>query len=241
MLITSLENNKIKEIIKLNSSKYRKETSLFVVEGYHLVEEAYKSNLLTEVFILDGKDISYEVEKTYVTESVMKKITSLESYPEVIGICKTKEDNIVGSHILMLDNIQNPGNLGTIIRSAVAFNIDTIILSEDTVDLYNSKVIRASQGMLFHINIVKADLVNTINNLKENGYKIYSTDVENGIEINKVKNIDKYVIIIGNEGNGVKKEILSMTDEKIYIKMNDKCESLNAGVAASIILYELSR
>lgn len=241
MLITSLENNKIKEIIKLNSSKYRKETSLFVVEGYHLVEEAYKSNLLTEVFILDGKDIQFEVEKTYVTESVMKKITSLESYSEVIGICKMKEDNIVGSHILMLDNIQDPGNLGTIIRSAVAFNIGTIILSEDTVDLYNSKVIRSSQGMLFHVNIVKKDLINAINDLKESGYKIYSTDVENGIEINNVKNVDKYVIIIGNEGNGVKKEILSLSDEKIYIKMNNKCESLNAGVAASIILYELSR
>jgi TrmH family RNA methyltransferase len=241
MLITSLDNNKIKEIIKLNSSKYRKEVSLFVVEGYHLVEEAYKANLLLEVFILDGKDIPYNIEKTYVTESVMKKITSLESYPEVIGICKIKEDNITGNHILMLDNIQDPGNLGTIIRSAVAFNIDTIVLSEDTVDLYNSKVIRASQGMLFHLNVVKTDLINTINYLKENNYKIYSTDVENGIEINKVKNIDKYVIIIGNEGNGIKKDILSLSDEKIYIKMNEKCESLNAGVAASIILYELSR
>jgi len=241
MLITSLDNNKIKEIIKLNTSKYRKESSLFIVEGYHLVEEAYKANLLQEVLILDSKDISYEVEKTYVTESVMKKITALESYTEVIGICKMKDDKISGSHILMLDNIQDPGNLGTIIRSAVAFNIDTIVMSYDTVDIYNPKVVRSSQGMLFHVNLVKTDLIKTINALKTDGYKIYSTDVENGIEINKVKNTNKYVIIIGNEGNGVKKEMLSMTDEKIYIKMNDKCESLNAGVAASIILYELSR
>jgi len=241
MLITSLDNSKIKDIIKLNSSKYRKEGSLFIVEGYHLIEEAYKVNLLLEVFILDGKDVPYEVEKTYVTESVMKKITALESYSEVIGICKMKEDKISGSHILMLDNIQDPGNLGTIIRSAVAFNIDTIVMSYDTVDIYNPKVVRASQGMLFHVNLVKTDLTKTINDLKENGYKIYSTDVENGIEINKVKNVDKYVIIIGNEGNGIKKEILSMTDEKVYIEMNNKCESLNAGVAASIILYELSR
>jgi TrmH family RNA methyltransferase len=241
MLITSLDNNKIKEIIKLNSSKYRKEGSLFVVEGYHLVEEAYKANLLIEVFILDGKDLQFEIEKTYVNENVMRKITSLESYSEVIGICKMKEDNITGNHILMLDNIQDPGNLGTIIRSAVAFNIDTIVMSYDTVDIYNPKVVRASQGMLFHLNLVKTDLTKTINDLKEKGYKIYSTDVENGIEINKVQNVDKYVIIIGNEGNGIKKGILSLSDEKIYIKMNDKCESLNAGVAASIILYELSR
>ncbi|HOO68425.1 MAG TPA: RNA methyltransferase [Bacilli bacterium] len=240
MLITSLENNKIKDIIKLNSSKYRKENNKFIVEGYHLVEEAYKSGLLEEIFILEDKTIDINISTTYITIPIMKKITNLESIPDVIGICNIKDNKLMGNHILVLDGIQDPGNLGTIIRSAAAFNIDTIVLSEDTVDLYNSKVIRATQGMLFHINIVRENIKILIKELKEKDYKIYSTNVNNGTSLKDIKISDKYVIIIGNEGNGVSKEINDLSDENIYIKTNSNCESLNAAIATSIILYELS-
>ena len=240
MIITSLENNKIKELTKLNSSKYRKEYGKFIIEGYHLVEEAYKAGILEEVFVLENKRIDLDIEFTYITSDIMRKITNLESIPDVIGVCKIKNSEIKGNHILALDNIQDPGNLGTIIRSAVAFNIDTLILSEDTVDLYNSKVLRATQGMIFHTNILRANLLEELNKLKNDGYDIYSTNVKNGIDIKNIKNKDKYVIIIGNEGNGVSDSLNKLSNQNIFIKTNNKCESLNAAIAASIILYEMS-
>jgi TrmH family RNA methyltransferase len=241
VLISSIENNKIKEISKLNIKKYREESNKFIVEGFHLVEEAYKSNALEEILMLEDEHIDYSLPITYVTKEVMKKITSLETIPSIIGICKMIENTNIGERVLILDGIQDPGNLGTIIRSSVAFNIDTIVLSNDTVDLYNSKVLRATQGMLFQINILRRDLLNFISELKSKDYKIYSTNVVNGNDISNVKKHNKYAIIVGNEGNGIKKDIQDLSDENIYIKMNEKCESLNVGVATGIILYELNK
>ena len=156
-------------------------------------------------------------------------------------MCKKINNVIKGNHILALDNIQDPGNLGTIIRSAVAFNIDTIILSQNTVDLYNSKVLRSTQGMIFNINIVVSDLEKEIKELKNKNYKILTTKVDGGKLIKNIEKKEKFVIIIGNEGNGVSEQLQQLSDEYIYIKMNEKCESLNAAIATSIILYELSR
>ena len=138
-----------------------------------------------------------------------------------------------------MDNVQDPGNLGTIIRSSVAFNVDTIILSNTTVDLYNSKVIRASQGMIFDANIVIGDLKELLGNLEN--YTIYGTRVDGGKELKTISKEEKQIIIMGNEGKGVSKEILDMCDEYLYINMNNNCESLNVAVATSIILYELDK
>ena len=235
-MITSTDNKKIIEISKLNNKKYRKEYGLFIVEGEHLVEEASKCGILKEVYSL------YEVNypNSYlVNEKVMRKLSNLDTIPSIIGVCSMLKEKELGNKLLILDNIQDPGNLGTIIRSAVSFNIDTIVLSTDTVDLYNSKVIRASEGMLFNINIVTKDLIPFIKSIK-NEYKILGTNVVNGTELKNVKKFEKYAIIMGNEGNGVKKEIQDLCDFNIYIKLNSLCESLNVAVATSIILYELN-
>ena len=171
---------------------------------------------------------------------MIKSISSLDTPYKIIGVCKKKEEKEINGNVLILDGLQDPGNLGTIIRSAVAFNVDTIILSKDTVDLYNPKVVRSTQGMNFHINIIRRDLEQEINALKEKGYTVYSTDVINGKNIKNVKVNGKYAIIMGNEGNGVRENIKNLSDEKLYIKMSNDCESLNVGVATSIILYEFS-
>ena len=240
MIITSLSNNKIKDICKLKEKKYRDSTNTFLIEGEHLVEEAYKNNLLKEIIVLEGYNYNYEVDIIYVNDSVMKKISSMDSIPSIIGICEKKDNNKVGNSILILDGIQDPGNLGTIIRSSVAFNIDTIVLSTNTVDLYNPKVIRSTQGMIFNTNILVKDIYNFIKELKSSNYIIYGTKVDNGIDVRNINIPSKYALVIGNEGNGISNNISNLCDSFLYIKMNDKVESLNAGVATSILLYEIN-
>ena len=242
MLYTSTQNNKIKELKKLNIKKYRDIENKFLIEGEHLVTEAFKNNILEEVIILEGNNFEFNILTSYVSLNVMKFISELDNPPKIIGVCKKIDNiNMVGNKILMLDNVQDPGNLGTIIRSAVAFNIDMLVLSEDTVDLYNSKVIRASQGMMFSLPIIKTNLKEEIIKLKEAGYKIYSTNVKNGKSLKNVEKSEKFVIIMGNEGLGVKDELSELADEYLYIDMNSSCESLNVAVATSIILYELDK
>lgn len=239
MVIESLENKKVKEWAKLNQKKYRDELGLFIVEGTNLVNEAYNSGCLLELILEEGKVYPIDVDTYYVKKDIIKKISTLDNPVNILGICKKKEIDNLGDRILIIDGIQDPGNLGTIIRSACAFSIDTIILSNDTVDLYNPKVIRATQGMLFNINILRKELINYIPLLKTNGYKIYGTDVDGGVNVKTLKEYGKICIIIGNEGQGVSDNIKKLCDKQIYINMNPKCESLNASVAASIILYEL--
>jgi RNA methyltransferase, TrmH family len=241
MIYTSLENEKIKEIKKLHQAKYRNMTNTFLIEGEHLVEEAYKYNLIKELIVEESSDFNLDVDKIIVSNNVIKYLSELTSPPKVMAVCRKQEPKPVGKKILMLDQVQDPGNLGTIIRSAIAFNIDTLILSDDTVDLYNSKVVRASQGMLFHINIISANLISMIEYLKKNDYQIIGTRLEKAIDIKKIEKDKKFVIIVGNEGNGIKKEILDLCDKHVFIKTNNKCESLNVGVAASIVLYELDK
>ena len=241
MVYSSIENKKIKEIKKLNNKKYRDLTNKFLIEGDHLVIEAYKKGYLEELILEESVIFPLDVKTSYVTKSVIKYITDLETPPNIMGICKKINEQEVGNKILILDDIQDPGNLGTIIRSCVAFNIDTIILSYNSVDLYNSKVIRASQGLIFHMNIIRKDLIKEIPLLKTLGYTIFGTNVINGIELKNIEKPDKFAIIMGNEGNGVSSEVNKLCDKFIYIKMNDNCESLNVGVATSVILYEFGR
>jgi len=240
MIITSLNNEHIKNLNKLKEKKERDKTNTFLIEGEHLVNEALKNNLLIELIVLENENININsIKTTYVSKEVMKKLSNMDSYPTVIGVCQKKQKEEIGNKILLLEDVQDPGNLGTIIRSAVAFDIDTIILSPKTVDLYNHKVIRSTQGMLFNINIIIEEPKTIITELKEKKYQILGTKVDNGKNIKDIPTKDKFVLIIGNEGQGMSSEISNLCDEYLYIEMNNKVESLNASVAASILLYEL--
>ena len=243
MIITSLDNDNVKKWKKLCKKKYRDEFGIYLVEGEHLVEEAYKSGVLDKVIVLDGESYLYD-NIIYVSYEVMKAISSLDTPNRIMGVCKKKESSeLVGKKYLLLDGVQDPGNLGTIVRSAVAFNIDTIVLSDDTVDLYNPKVLRSTQGMIFHTNIIECDLVDVINELHSKNITVYGTDVNNGIDARELSDLDKtsFALVMGNEGNGVRKEIKELCDKNLYINMNENVESLNVGVATSILLYELGR
>ena len=215
MLITSLSNEKVKYYTKLNQSKkFRDQENLFLVEGMHLVLEAYKKDQLVEVILEQEMTVPLDVEKVFVSKEILQKISDCKSSPMIMGLCHKKEEKIEGDKLLLLDGIQDPGNLGTIIRSAVAFGVDGIYLSEDTVDLYNPKVIRATQGMLFHLPIQSVDLEEEIKRRKKEGYPLYATNVKYGrdpVTLGKEEK-EKYLLCMGNEGNGVRPSLLELAD-----------------------------
>lgn len=240
MLITSLNNEHIKEILKLKEKKYRDLSNTFLVEGRHLVLEAHREKKIVELILEQDELFPLDTNTLYVSSSVMRKLSDLSTPSNVMAVVEKLDEKEVGEKILILDNIQDPGNLGTIIRSAVAFNFDTIVLSPKTVDLYNPKVVRSTQGMMFHTNIIIREPVSFINELKNEGYKIVGTKVTNGVDVRESKTYSHFALIIGNEGKGMSEELSELCDEYLYIKMNDQCESLNAAVAASILMYEIS-
>ena len=238
-MITSTSNEKIKDIKKLKNTKTMNEEKKFIIEGEHLIIEAKKAGILLETLSIN--DVSFGVTNTLVSENVMKSISSLNTICPVIGICKIEEKDLeLGNKIIILDGVSDPGNLGTIIRSANAFGFNDIILSKTCVKKYNDKVLRATQGMIFSMNVITKDLTEYIPYLKANGYDVYGTDVINGTNACDVK-YDKIAVVMGSEGLGLSNEVKELIDKNIYIKMNDTCESLNVAVASSIIMYELNK
>lgn len=244
MVITSLENEKVKKYTKLKKRKYREEYGEFIVEGMHLVLEAFKSGIIIELIMEQSEAIPLPCPYVYVTREIINKISTLDAPQNVMALCKKLPDrDLVGTRFLILDEVQDPGNLGTIIRSAKAFNIDTIILSENTVDLYNPKVVRATQGMLFHLNIINRRIDGILDILKNRDIPIYGSSVDYGIDASTLTEKDRkaFALIVGNEGNGIRTTTFDKCDKKLYIKMNERVESLNVAVATSILLYELNK
>ena len=239
MIITSTSNNRIKEVRKLLDKKYSESKNLFVIEGENLIEEAIKNNKLKELYILDGYGCEYNFKYDYVTLDVMKTLSDLKSTPRMIGVSSYLNKNDLGNRIVILDDIQDPGNAGTIIRSCVAFGVDTIIFSKNSVSPYNPKVLRSTGGMIYNINILISDIKSIINEIKSKGITVVSTSLKESKSLKNMPKMDKYAIVFGNEGNGVSKDVLSLSDEIVRIDMNNKCESLNVGVSAGIILYHM--
>ena len=238
-VITSSSNSKVKYWSSLSQKKYRDLEGVYLVEGEHLVLEAIRKNLVVEIIACEDYQVNYLGDIYYVTYDILKKISKVETPQKVMAVIRKKEFSIIGNKVLVLDRVQDPGNLGTIIRSAVAFNIDTIILSEDSVDLYNEKVIRSTEGMLFNINVLRRDLKSFIPKLKEDNYKIVGTRLTSGMKVKDYIFPKRVALVMGNEGNGISSEVLSLCDDFVYVPMNEACESLNVGVAASILMYEM--
>ena len=240
--LTSVNNDLIKSIIKLKEKKYRDIENLFIVEGYHLVEMA--KDYLTILFVTDKNDYGKikNIDYYLVNDAIINKLSQTKNPQGIIGVCKKKkEEEISSNNVMMFDNIQDPVNVGTLIRSALAFNCLDVILSNDTVDIYNDKVIRSSQGAIFKVNIIYRDLFDAIDALRDKGYKIYGTALNNATSMSDIRFPKKKAIILGNEGSGVREEILSITDSNIYLDMNKDIDSLNVGVAGSIIMYEIAK
>lgn len=238
MLYTSLNNKKIKELNLLKQKKYRDKEGLFIVEGKHLVMEAFNFGYLAELYILDGLDFKLDVPINYIDEKIVKYLTEVENPSGIFGVCFKVNSSFKEGKILILDGVQDPGNMGTIIRSSVAFNVDTIVIGDRCVDIYNSKVIRSTQGMIFSSNIIKEDLVSFVKKISSS-HRVYATKVNGGKSLKSIARSEKFAIIMGSEGNGVSEQLLDLSSEYLYIPMNKRCESLNVAVATSIILYTL--
>lgn len=256
-VITSKENDLIKHIKKLADKKYRDKNNCYIVEGIKLVEEAIKEEADIEKIIICeesthtseiSKNLMYEIAKydcVYVTEKIFKTLTQVMNPQGIMAIIKKgaerphikyNEDIIVA-----LDDIQDPGNLGTILRTVDSIGLKQIIVSKGTADAYNPKVVRSTMGAIFRVEIIEVEnLKETIEAMKRNNYELVVTSLQTESSIYDI-DYNKKIIVIGNEANGVSKEIQDMADRKIKIPMLGKTESLNASVATAIILYEYIR
>ncbi|WP_335872702.1 TrmH family RNA methyltransferase [Bacillus sp. 2205SS5-2] len=244
-VVESIKNPKVKQWRKLLTRKERDKTGMFIVEGFHLVEEALKErDTVMEVMISEEVEIptSWNInnkQMTRLTHEVTKALSDTESPQGVFAICyqTNSGEHLRGTSFLLIDSVQDPGNLGTMIRTADAAGMDAVILGTGTVDAYNPKVLRSAQGSHFHIPIYRQDLGRTIDVLKEKEVSIYGTALENGVNFSTVEMNSSFAILMGNEGSGVSRELLAKTDENLYIPIYGKSESLNVAVAAGILMY----
>ena len=237
-IITSKDNNKIKNACSLKLSKYRKEKKEFLAEGKNSLELALKAGVVKEIFTIKQlDDVKDDIVQYVVKEDLLKKIAFSQNPEGIVFVCNMQEKKLKKfSKVVYLDKIGDPGNMGTIIRTALAFNYDAVIVSEGCVDIYNEKVVAASKGAIFLLPIFKGDL----KDYKENSTIVVSALTDNSISPNEVK-IDKpLVLVIGSESHGVSKETLSLADYVTKIKINN-IDSLNASIAAGILMYEFNK
>ncbi|QFT90126.1 Putative TrmH family tRNA/rRNA methyltransferase [Bacillus sp. THAF10] len=245
--IESVKNNKVKQWKKLHKKKEREKSGTFIIEGFHLVEEALKvDNLVEEIIISEDRSLPknwnlQHVDLTYAVPAVLKELSETETPQGVVAICRipTPPEHPIKEKILMLDNVQDPGNVGTMIRTADAAGMDMVILGEGCADLYSGKVIRSTQGSIFHLPIIQGALPTYIDACKQHSIPIYGTALENGVSYQQVTPSPSFALILGNEGKGMTKEHLEATDQNLYIPIRGQAESLNVGVAAGILMYYL--
>ena len=260
-IISSKDNEFIKHIKKLKEKKYRDEYSEFIIEGIKLVKEAIQEKQnITQIVICDDceknlkltKEEMYEIAKNnciYVTKKIFETLTDVNSPQGILAIVKkpkinkeiNQEINYNEDIIVALDDIQDPGNLGTILRTIDSIGLKQIILSKNTADCYNPKVVRSTMGAIFRIKIIQSeDLEETLKEIQKHKFEIVVSHLKTNNSIYDL-NYKNKVIVIGNEANGVEEKIVKIADKKIKIPMLGKTESLNASVATGIILYEYVR
>lgn len=245
--IHSAKNPQIKQWKKLLTKKERDKTGTFLVEGFHLVEEALLGDQIIEIIISENKDLppSWDygsISVTVVTDDIILQLSDTEAPQGIVAICRsqeTKRKTVNGKRLLLIDAVQDPGNLGTMIRTADASGIDAVIVGEGSVDIYNPKVLRSAQGSHFHLPVIRGNLYEWVKKLNEEEIPVYGTALENAKEYTAIRRTAEFALIVGNEGSGVNKDLLAATTANLYIPIFGKSESLNVSVATGILLYHL--
>lgn len=241
-IITSSANTSYKEFLKLHETKYRKKTGSFLVEGMHLVLEAQKNNALRMLILKEGEEAPFDFATIYtLSESLFDKLSATVSSGCIMAVCEFKEEEVKDAQrVLVCERIQDPGNMGTLIRSACAFGFDQIICTPDCVDVTNEKVIRSTQGSLFQIPIQILDINTCIHQLNKENFHIYGTGFNQSIHLSDVVIKNKIALVLGNEGQGLSKQALCLCNEIITIEMQD-FDSLNVSVAGGILMYHFRK
>ena len=248
-MITSKSNDLIKHIKSLHLKKNRDESGEFIVEGPKMVKEVIASDLKISKVIICEELFSEPIDVRnndveFVTANVFEYISDTKTPQGIMAVVskRTNEDIKYSDTMFALDNVQDPGNLGTIIRTLDCAGINTLLLSSGCADEYNPKVIRSTMGAIFRVNVFSnLNLKEELENLKEEGYNIVVTSLEGATNMFEHKFEGKNIVVIGNESNGVSKEIQELANVRIKIPMAGQTESLNAGVAASLVAYEIYR
>lgn len=247
MIIISKDNEIIKNIKKLKEKKYRVDS--YIVEGIKMVKEAINENQeIALIAIREDFKIDFDtknIKTVTISNKIFNDISDVKTPQGILAVIKKNQNNQIetnSDYILALDSLQDPGNMGTIIRTADSANINQIIINKTTVDPYSPKVIRSTMGAIYRTNIIEVeDLKATLKEMKLKGFQIITTDLKATQSIYDINYTNKTIVVIGNEANGVSQEILQTADKKVIIPMLGKTESLNASIAASIMIYEYVR
>ena len=233
--ILSKNNQRVKDACALKLKKVRQEKGLFLMEGIKNLDMALKYGVAKQIFTAIGlPKLKQDIECYRVNDEVLRKLANSENPEGVVFVCeqlKPKKDKSDYHKIVYLDQINDPGNLGTILRTAVAFNYDAVVLNKSSVDLYNEKVVAASKGALFLIDAYYDDIDNYIE-----GRQVIVSALDGAIPLSKCPKESNFVLVLGNESHGVSKEIIKKADRIVKIEMNDAIDSLNVAVAAGILM-----
>ncbi|MUV39372.1 putative tRNA/rRNA methyltransferase YsgA [Lentibacillus sp. JNUCC-1] len=241
-MITSKKNEQVKQWKKLQTKKGRGQTGLFWIEGFHLVEEAVASDWEVHHIIV-GENVQLssiyaDYPNTAVAEHVFDYLAETRQPQRIAAVVKMKQhEAVAGKNILLIDAVQDPGNLGTMIRTADAAGFDGVVAGANSVDMFNDKVIRATQGSLFHIPVVQQDLLTAIGQLKKNDFKVWAAALEGAETYTMVQPSEKTALLVGNEGAGISQTLLEKADTVVSIPIRGQAESLNVSIAAAILMY----
>lgn len=251
--IESKDNSIFKGTRKLKERKNRTKENKYIIEGFRIVEEALKAGAsLDSVFLNKQSEekalnllekYSFSKRSFGLNDELFSEISDTTNSQGIIAVVNMEKEKTKDfkEFYILCDKVQDPGNLGTIIRTAHAAGCDGVILTKGTVDIYNEKVIRSTMGSIFYLPIIFDDDLNILKALKEDGFKILATSLEGKCDFFKEDLKGKVVVTVGNEGNGVSKEVYDLSDSKVKIPMPGNAESLNVAVATSIVLYERVR
>lgn len=245
-LITSTQNEQIKRIKQLHKRKGRTQTGMFIIEGLHLIEEAHLSKwgIHTVVLREDVEAPVYLEEKNivHVSEQVFASIAQTNSPQGILAVVAMKEDKLTPSSLtLIIDAVQDPGNIGTMIRSADAAGFTSVIVGFGSADVYNDKVIRATQGSIFHVDVIQMKIADALEILEENDTFIVATSLEGAVDYTEMTVKENMALIVGNEGAGVAQEFIEAANQIVKIPIYGQAESLNVSIAASILMYDMKR
>lgn len=237
--ITSRNNARIVLWDQLHEKKERYAQKRFLIEGEHLIAEALKYNLVETILTISETTPFAFAHSIRVHPSVMKKLSRNVSSTRYMAVCRMQEKPIQKTNrLLLLDDVQDPGNIGTLIRTAVSFAFDGMYLSPGCCDIYNEKVIRSTQGALFALPIQYGDLANIMDDLHQQHVRIYAGTLDASVPLSSIQADEKIAVLLGNEGQGIHPALQKKSDVCIRIEMNG-FESLNVAVAGGIIMYQL--